>query len=111
MKGLIFIMLLCVSTSIFAEELNCTVSVNLEVVAEEVFTIDAKTKVAYLKADDFVFYVANKGNSKFELEIFNVDAPSRSYAEGYLKTVEDSLTWTLWTKDYLLETSCRLADK
>lgn len=111
MKSLIFVMMLFFSTSILAEELRCTVSVNMEVVAEEVFTVEAKTKVTYVNAADFVFYVANKGNSKFELEIFNVSAPSRSYAEGFLRTNEDALTWTLWTNDYLLETSCRLADK
>ena len=111
MKRWIFVMMLLVSTSVLAEDLNCTVSVNMEVVAEEVFTVAPKTKVTYVNAADFVFYVANKGNSKFELEIFNVDAPSRSYATGFLRTNEDALTCTLWTNDYLLETSCRLADK
>lgn len=110
MKKLIAALFLTlISSSVFAEELFCNVTVNMETVAEVEFTSAPKTNTAYVVAEGFSFYITNKGNSKFELEVFNLDGPSRSYAEGYLRTQEDTLAWTLWTRDILLETRCKLA--
>lgn len=108
-KFVIALALALTSNVVFAEELYCTVSVNMDTVAEVQFKVEPKTKSAYVIADDFSFYINNKGAGKFELEIFNLEGPSRSYAEGYLRTAEDTLSWTLWTRDYLLETRCVLA--
>lgn len=110
MKKLIVAMMLSLcSTAVFAEELFCTLSVNMETVGEVQFKAEPQAKTPYLIADGFSFYVSNKGNSKFELEIFNLEGPSRSYAEGFLRSKEDTLAWTLWTRDMLLETKCKLA--
>lgn len=110
MKKLIIALALSLSSSaLLAEELFCTVSVNFETVAEVQLQVEPTQKEAYVMADAFSFYVTNKGQGKFELEIFNADEPSRSYAEGFLRTKEDTLAWTLWSRDMLLETKCKLA--
>ena len=110
-KLIISFVLLLATTSAFAENLICTVSVNLQVVAEAEVTAEVKNKEIYVQAEDFTFYVTILGNSKFEMEIFDMTTPSRSYAQGYLRSAADELTWTLWSRDILLDTSCKLAGK
>lgn len=94
-----------------SEELFCTLSVNLEKIAETQFQIENGSRVKYIDAGDFVFYVANKGEAKFEIEVFDGSAPSRSYAQGILRSASDDLKWSLWTRDVLLETNCKLVQK
>ncbi len=99
------------SQNVHSEEVFCTVKVNLETVAETQFNIGATERLMYVQAEDFAFYLANKGQSKFELEVFDGSVPSRSYAQGVLRALTDELTWTLWSRDILLETSCKLVQK
>lgn len=110
-KILIAFMILIISTSLFAETLTCNVQVSLEEVARVEFAINSMEQKKYISSEGYSFYLNSKGDSKFELEIFNGNEPSRSYAEGFLKTPSDTLTWTLWTRDVLLTTQCRLAGK
>ncbi|MBY0412537.1 MAG: hypothetical protein K2Q18_00155 [Bdellovibrionales bacterium] len=110
-KILSVLLLVLVSTSAFAETITCNVQVSLEEVARVEFDLAPNTQTKYVASEGFSFYLNNKGDSKFELEIFNIDGPSRSYAEGYLRSPNDTLTWTLWTRDILLATECKLANK
>jgi hypothetical protein len=95
----------------YAENLACSVSANGDLLAQTTFSLAVNEQKNYISAGTFYFYVKNKGESKFELEIFNSDGPSRSYAEGNLRNSEDMLAWTLWTRDILLETNCKLAEE
>lgn len=103
--------LFAVLQNAYSEELFCTVSVNLETVAETEFNLEVSERTKYVDAGDFVFYVKNMGDSKFELEVFDGSVPSRSYALGILRNATDDLKWSLWTRDILLETSCKLSQK
>ena len=109
MKKLIFFCMFLFSSLSFAEDLLCVVKVNLSVVGEvEISVAPSSAHTHYMEVEGFRFYITNKGHSKFELEIYNPNDPSRGYAEGFLRTAEDQLTWTLWSRDILLESSCRL---
>ena len=108
-KLIVALSFMLVSGLVCAEDLICNVSVNTEVVAETEFTVVPKTKVTYVLVEDYTFFVANLGESKYELEIYDSAGPTRFYATSYLRTTSDQLAWTLWSRDILLETSCKLA--
>lgn len=108
---LMSIMLLFSSHVLFAEDLACTVTANSDVLIQTDFNLNVKEQYQYLSAGTFSFYLSNLGNSKFEIEVYNNDGPIRFYTTGLLRTSNDILTWTLWSRDILLETSCKLADQ
>lgn len=108
-KVIFFTLLLKIIPSIsFAEELICQVKVNTQTVSEQKLTVPANASIPYAEVEGFRMKINNHGASKFELEIFDPSVPSRGYAEGSLKDAKDELKWTLWTRDILLETACRL---
>jgi hypothetical protein len=106
----VYVFALSIQT-LHAEALNCDVSLNGEIVAENNLFVNVAEQKNYVTLGTFYFYVKNMGNSQFELEIYNTDGPLRSYAEGNLRTLTDKLSWTLWTRDILLETKCKLAEE
>lgn len=109
MKNLLIVMFLAMSFNTFAEDLICSVNLNTEPVAETPVTVDVNAKVVYAEMDGFRFFVTNKGNSKFEIEVFNAAEPSRSYASGKLLDATDELSWSVWSRDYLIDSTCKLA--
>lgn len=100
-----------VAPKLYSEELFCAVRMNLETVAETQLTLGSNERVMFAQVGDYVFYITNKNHSKFELEIFDGNNLSRSYAQGVLKVATDDVMWTLWSRDILLETSCKLIQK
>lgn len=112
MKKFLFVICsLIFAGNAFAEDLTCNVMANLDEVARVDFTLNSNEQTKYAFSEVFSFFVTNKGHGKFELEIYNNNGPTRSYAEGYLRNSEDTLTWTMWTRDILLSTECRLIQK
>lgn len=108
---LLGMMFLFSSHVLFAEDVVCTVTANHDVLAQTDFSLNVKEQHQYVSAGTFSFYLSNLGNSKFEIEVYNNDGPTRFYTTGLLRTSNDILTWTLWSRDILLETSCKLADQ
>ena len=112
MKKIYLLMVLVFSSQVlFAEELVCSITANGDLLAETQFSLEAKAETQYATGGSYSFYLHNLGSSKFEMEIYNNDGPSRSYSTGFLRNSADTLTWTLWTRDILLETSCKLAEE
>ncbi|MBC7714558.1 MAG: hypothetical protein H7177_14525 [Rhizobacter sp.] len=110
-KMFIALTFLISSSFAFAENVQCNYSVNGgEAVETGVFNVAANSKEIYVDAEDYRFFISNKGNAKFELEIFDAYAPSRSYATGYLRTAADDISWAFWSRDVLIETTCKLAN-
>ncbi len=108
-KMLIVLTFMIATTNAFAENIKCSLSVSTEPVVEVEFNVEPNTKELFVDSTDYRFYMTNKGNSKFELEVFDAYAPSRSYSTGYLRTTADELSWAFWSRDVLLETTCKLA--
>ena len=103
-------LIFCMSSSFaFAENIKCNYSVNgATAIKIKEFTVIPFTKELYVDGADYRFYISNKGHSKFELEIFDANAPSRSYAAGFLRTSIDELSWAFWSRDVLIQTACTL---
>lgn len=85
--------------------IQCLVQKNFEVIWKGRFQLTENSKTQVLKSDDFTFYVTGKKSAKIELEVFFPDLEARSYAEGI--AVQDGVKLTQWTRESLLEFSCR----
>lgn len=108
-KVIIISMLLCNANIANAADLSCRISVNTEVVSETTIELEENSKLVFEEVEGFRFMVNNHGASKYELEIFDSNGSSRSYASGYLKTLEDEIGWSFWSRDILIESSCKLS--
>lgn len=95
-------------TNLFAADLICEVKESLTQVSIVDLKVNEGAKIPYEKISGYTFNITNLGNSKFELDIFDANTTSRSYSTGYLRTNEDSITWTFWSRDTLIEASCKL---
>lgn len=85
--------------------LSCSVSLNLEKVLETQVALPEKaSNYQFASLNDFRFFLTDTG-SKIELQIFNPEDPSRSYAIADLKQTRD-IELTLWKREYLLSTKC-----
>ncbi|MBC7428871.1 MAG: hypothetical protein H7336_09690 [Bacteriovorax sp.] len=110
-KLIIALTLIISSSFALAENIQCNYSMNGKAAIETgVFLVAQNTKQVFVEAADYRFFISNKANSKFELEIFDAFTPSRSYATGYLRTLEDEISWAFWSRDVLIETTCKLAN-
>ena len=109
MKKLFFVCaLLLTSGTLIADELRCSISQGMiEVFAADV-SVSTGEKVVYGRLDGYTFSVKGLSKSRYELEIFEPLTPSRSYSAASLYTKIDSLSWTYWSREVLIETSCRL---
>ena len=92
----------------YAEDLRCSLAVNGESAVVLEFSVEAGTKKMFIDSNDYRFFLINKGQSKFELEIYDAYSATRSYSAGYLRTNQDELSWTFWSREVLLETTCKL---
>ncbi|UXR64787.1 hypothetical protein EZJ49_00765 [Bdellovibrio bacteriovorus] len=91
-----------------AQDLFCNLKVNNDVIADtKVTTIEGKN-VVFGTYGSYQASVRNLGSSKFYIEIYETNV-SRTYADGVLRTEDDEIKWTLWSREILLEASCRLA--
>lgn len=109
MKSTLTAALVFLAVPAFAQELICQVSVNMDKTFQETLDVPENGSAFVGEVEGFRIRVNARGSSKFELEVFEGSGPSRSYAEGFLRTAEDEIKWTLWTREILLEASCRLA--
>jgi hypothetical protein len=113
-KKITLLMILSVTSAVsfpiaFAETIHCQVKVNTKIVSEKTLTIAANASAGYAQVEDFSLKINNLGASKFEIEVFDPNTPSRNYADGFLRSSGDEVSWALWSRDILLETSCHLA--
>lgn len=108
MKKLMLICTLLLSSGVYANELLCSVSQGLVEVSISDVKVAPGEKASYETLDGYMFSVKNLGDSKFELDVFDSSTPSRSYASGILKSPSDTLSWTYWSRETLIETNCHL---
>lgn len=109
MKYILLFMVACLTSTSMAENLLCQVSINMEVQSKLSLQVPLDENILYAKFQPFQMRIKNLGASKFEIEVYDSEEPSRSYAKGTLRAEDDEVRWTLWRRDILLETSCSLA--
>jgi hypothetical protein len=98
------------ASTAFAEVVLCKVKVNTAEVSLKKVDVKVGDSEVFAENSGFRFRVKNYGMGKFELDVFDPATPSRNYAEGLLKSATDEVGWALWTRDILLEASCKLAE-
>jgi len=89
-------------------EILCRVMVNTETVARDRVLVPEGSRAVFAETNGYSFRVGRKASRIFEIEFYDPSAPMRGYASGTLKTADDEVQWALWTRDILLEASCRL---
>lgn len=105
---IISLILLLFSPSTFASDLLCRVSVNSQVVSKEIIALAPNESKYFGDLANYRLKVANQEEGKYEIEVFDPNSPSRSYSLGSLKNANDELRWSFWSRDILLEASCKL---
>lgn len=112
MKKIFLLALFTISFNTFAEDLACSVNLNTVNVTDVEVTVGAQEKVLFADLENgFRFYINNKGNSKFEIEVVNNDEQTRSYADGKLQNLDEEVSWSIWSRDYMIDSTCKLIKK
>ncbi|OUR97277.1 hypothetical protein A9Q84_13200 [Halobacteriovorax marinus] len=107
--SLLFAFVICSST--MATDLICKINLNTTNVFTTKVSVEAGEKVTIAAGEQYSFFLKNLVGDDYELEVLNVQAPSRSYALASLSTSSDKLQYSLWSRDILLEASCRIVTK
>jgi hypothetical protein len=111
MKYVLFLSSVCLASTTFAENIYCQVSVNLEIQSKSTIQVSLDENISYAKIQSFQMKIKNLGFFKFEIEVYDSDEPARHYAKGTLRSSDDEIKWTLWRRDIIIETTCRLASE
>lgn len=108
MKKIIGLLTFAISFNLFAAELFCDISVNLNILSEtNVSTIlNSKTRIDALEG--ITAYVTEKEKSHFIVEAYLADYDMRIFGEGTIKDSEDRLVATAWGRDSIVDIECRL---
>lgn len=91
-----------------AQDLFCNLKVNNDVIADTKVTTILGKSVVFGEYGNYKVSVRDLGASKFFIEVYEINV-SRTYADGVLRTEDDEIKWTLWSREILMETACRLA--
>ncbi|GIL17839.1 MAG: hypothetical protein BroJett040_15900 [Oligoflexia bacterium] len=108
MRTLLIFIVLFFSALAQAENLFCQISVGMEVTSKTEIAVDQGETKSFGNYGEYFFKVKNRGKSQFTIEVFNGSEPSRGYADGVLRQVDDEVKWSLWTREILIEGSCQL---
>ncbi|MDB2425930.1 hypothetical protein N9W41_00155 [bacterium] len=104
-KLIMIISILAFSTNAFPAQIFCKIKVNTELVFKTQFD-ETNKKTILGKYGDYQISLVNKGHLNYEIEAYNNEIPSRTYALGNLNTVSNKISLDLWTRDVLLQSSC-----
>lgn len=107
-KNLTIMLALTFSTSIVASEFTCNIKINNEDVHNTSFEVSEGEKFMFADSSSLKFSLKAMKKEKYELEAFDLSIPSRSYATSMVKEKGDNLSYTLWTRDSLIEVKCEL---
>lgn len=103
--------LILFSANVFASELECVISINLEPVSYMNVTTEIGKKVLIDSGEGITAYVTQKDESFYSLEVFLADYEMRGYSEGSLSKTNDKLNFSIWDRARILDVSCTLAKK
>lgn len=87
--------------------LICQMKVNTELLLEQ--TVEVRSEAVVVgEVEGYKLKVKKTAKHTYELDVFDYTSASRSYASSTLRHKKDLLSWSLWTRDSLIEASCRL---
>lgn len=99
---------LFILNSAMANDLACSTSINTNSISRVSLNVEVGIKAVYEEIEGYKLMIKNLGKHKYELEVLEEDTPSRGYATGLLRTGADELSWAKWSREILIETSCKL---
>lgn len=86
---------------------DCAFKINLSTIEQLQKKVHIDEKVTFFNYEEFKITVLRKTTTKIEIEVYNANEPSRSYATGNLFDREDVVELAIWKRDLLLEVNCR----
>lgn len=103
----LLVALLGLSTFANFEFINCDLKVNTTIEQVAGHAIANGQKVTFFDYDSLRVFVNRKTDTKIEVELFDINGPSRTYAVGDINNSKDSVELAIWTRDILLEVICK----
>lgn len=94
----------------FAQDLDCQIRLNNDVVLKNKVSTVLSQKVLIGKSNSITAYVTEKQNQRFNIEAFLADYEVRLYAEGLLSKSNDAITASLWGRESIVDVSCRFIE-
>lgn len=97
------------SSQVFAKDLtlNCFAKSNLiKVFESQVALKDGQTNLTFGGFEGFDFLISSKANNVVELQLLNVEEPSRTYATATLNAAGSFIELSQWKRDYILDVRC-----
>lgn len=91
------------------DNFHCKATYNLETALDKKVNLE-NTPVTFGGVDAFNFHLQRKADGRVELQASNMEEPSRSYATASIKNPGDNVELSIWTKYYLMEVRCTLAN-
>ena len=108
--SLILIMLIA-STSAFSKDLICDIKVNLDSVLTVPVSTTLKDKVMIGEVDEARAYITEQADNQFLVEAYLPDYEIRIYGLGTLREAKDTVTASLWGREYMIDIACSLNSK
>lgn len=113
MKVLLSILVLMGSATSFASNqtisVNCTATHNYKVVIEQQLEIAPGSVGNKIGEYEGFSVIYNQRDHSSELELYNVNEESRSYAKAQLRNVGDQIELARWTRESIFEVKCERA--
>jgi hypothetical protein len=97
------------SSQVFAKDmtLNCTANMNASNVFEtQVVLKPGQSNLIFGDVDGLRFLLSSKANNVIELQVYNPQMPSRTYATTTFKGAGSFVELSFWTQDLLLDLRC-----
>jgi hypothetical protein len=106
MKFFLTALFLC-STG-FSATLECETLINLEPVVSGSVTTVKNSKLQVSHHPDAIAFVTETGPENFLVEAFLPSLQMRIYAEGALRTTNEKLTASAWSREFMVDVTCKL---
>lgn len=109
MKSVLATLLALGSFTAFAHEtkLQCKATHNTDIVLETEVTLNhAERNKSFGEFEQFQFFLSDNGNDVIELQSYNNNEPSRTYATAKITEAGSYVELSIWSREYLLEVRC-----
>lgn len=97
------------SSQVFAKDMNfnCMAKMNSSNVFESQVTLKpGQSNFIFGDVDGLRFLLSSKANSVIELQVYNPEIPSRTYATTTFKGAGSFVELSFWTQDLMLDLRC-----
>lgn len=106
--GMIAVLLFSMAASAQNNEVSCVVKVNGEIRYDFILASPEGQKIEVGEFEGYKVLLNHTANSRYSMEIYDIDATTRSYADATLRNLEDDVTNTIWKREILVEAQCKL---